>query len=248
MNILLTENNFLFSNIKIHENLSVSSSLPGHTALWCEPERSLPGKCSATASGRLWFSFTNNDTHQLRTDRCQDDRAALFCFGNMLSHLGLPEKEKNGQKHHLGADTRPLSQSLPCTRTWNVTGLNVSAGAKRMMPPQGDSLIRRLNYTVAPVQHDMSYLPPLPSLFRSLSLTPLINLQSDCPQDSLVLIRGGNMSTMHAPCTNASAQFCAADRKAAVKCRCENQRLVCYCFMYVLKVLATAGLTPAGDG
>lgn len=113
--------------------------------------------------------------------------------------LAFQRKKRNGQKHHLGADTRPLSQSLPCARTWNVTGLNVSAGAKRMMPPQGDSLIRRLNYTVAPVQHDMSYLPPLPPLFRSLSLTPLINLQSDCPQDSLVLIRGGNMSKMHAP-------------------------------------------------
>lgn len=122
MNILLTENNFLFSNIKIHENLSVSSSLPGHTALWCEPERSLPGKCSATASGKLWFSFTNNDTHQLRTDRCQDDRAALFCFGKHAVTSWPSRKRKKwaeaspGRRHATSLAVAPVHTHVKCHR------------------------------------------------------------------------------------------------------------------------------------
>lgn len=54
---------------------------------------------------------------------------------------------------------------------------------------QGDSVIRRLYYIVAPVQTGARYLPH--PYLASSAPPPLINLDSDCPQDSLVLIRGG---------------------------------------------------------
>ena len=125
---------------------------------------------------------------------------------NMLSHLGLTERKRREgrdntrQRRVEGSSGRRERNSHTAARTHTHTHThthtcdmsqapNINVGAVRMMPLQGDSVIRRVYYTVAPVQHGARYLPH-PYLFSSV-LPPLINLGSDCPQDSLVLIRGG---------------------------------------------------------
>lgn len=131
---------------------------------------------------RGWIARTSAFLPPPLSDWDQTDAAALwqlcFAMGNMLSHLGAsqPRRCEGGddasQKRAKGSPWRAFN------RCWHahVTDPRTSGDA-----PSGWQRDKR------------------GELHRShLHTPPLINLQSDCPQDSLVLIRGGNMSTMHA--------------------------------------------------
>lgn len=166
----------------------------GDGASACESALTLPGQCSAVTSATLSFSPNSNAALQVRTDRCQDCCGSsvflpplifLFFFfapsvpivsdmGNMLSYLD--EGRDNTRQERVERSPRCRDKSSHVKRH---RPQNISVGAVRMMPLQGDSVIWRVCYAVAPVQHGARYSPHpcLVSSARSLLLSltsPLI--------------------------------------------------------------------------
>ena len=104
--------------------------------------------------------------------------------------------------------------------------------------------MRRVYYTVAPVQHGVRYLLR-PDLVSS-ALSPLINLSSDCPQDSLVLIRGGKyVYDARTPVQTHTHTHSAANRKAAVTVGVKMKGLSAFVFHLCSECVGNCRVNPS---